>query len=150
MTQHTIPEGGEKEIAIIQRIEKLEKDSHPPKDTVSYDTYVKEVDEIKNRLAGLERRFKSPIKNKYMNFGDAIATLKDGKKVARIGWNGKGMFLYYVPSSSYPAVTDIAKEVFGDTVPYGAYIAMKTAQNNVVPWLASQTDVLAEDWEVIN
>ena len=35
-----------------------------------------------------------------------------------------------------------------DMIPYGAYIAMKTAQNNVVPWLASQTDVLAEDWYV--
>ncbi|PEM65292.1 hypothetical protein CN613_25445 [Bacillus pseudomycoides] len=85
-----------------------------------------------------------------MNFGQAIEALKQGKKVARKGWNGKGMFLYYVPSASYPPSTDIAKEAFGgQNVPYGAYIAMKTAQGNVVPWLASQTDVLAEDWEVI-
>ncbi len=85
-----------------------------------------------------------------MNFGQAIEALKQGKKVARKGWNGKGMFLYYVPSASYPPSTDIAKEAFsGQDVPYGAYIAMKTAQGNVVPWLASQTDVLAEDWEVI-
>lgn len=85
-----------------------------------------------------------------MNFGQAIEALKQRKKVARKGWNGKGMFLYYVPSASYPPSTDIAKEAFGgQNVPYGAYIAMKTAQGNVVPWLASQTDVLAEDWEVI-
>lgn len=84
-----------------------------------------------------------------MNFGQAIEALKQRKKVARKGWNGKGMFLYYVPSASYPPSTDIAKEAFGgQDVPYGAYIAMKTAQGNVVPWLASQTDVLAEDWEV--
>ncbi len=85
-----------------------------------------------------------------MNFGQAIEALKQRKKVARKGWNGKGMFLYYVPSASYPPSTDIAKEAFsGQDVPYGVYIAMKTAQGNVVPWLASQTDVLAEDWEVI-
>lgn len=86
-----------------------------------------------------------------MNFGQAIEALKQHKKVARKGWNGKGMFLYYVPSASYPPSTDIAKEAFGgQDVPYSAYIAMKTAQGNVVPWLASQTDVLAEDWELLD
>jgi len=81
------------------------------------------------------------------SFGRAIEALKQGKKVARQGWNGKNIFLYYVPENSYPALTDIAKEAFPEgLVPYGAYIAMKTAQGNVVPWLASQTDVLAEDW----
>lgn len=83
-------------------------------------------------------------------FGTAIDYLKQGKKVARTGWNGKNMFLYYVPAAAYPPCTDIAREAFGgNDVPYGAYIAMKTAQNNVVPWLASQTDMLAEDWIVI-
>lgn len=86
---------------------------------------------------------------KSLGFGKAIEFLKAGNKVARAGWNGKGMYLYHVPANSYPAVTDIAKAEFGDTVPYGAYIAMKTAQSNVVPWLASQTDMLAEDWEIV-
>lgn len=90
---------------------------------------------------------KIPTKN--LDFGQAIYDLKYGKKLARSGWNGKGMYLYYVPANHYPAVTEIAKAEFGDIVPYGAYIAMKTAQGNVVPWLASQTDVLAEDWEII-
>ncbi len=80
------------------------------------------------------------------DFGCAIAALKAGGKVARHGWNGQNMFLYYVPAASYSASTEIARKHFGDMVPYGAYIAMKTAQNNVVPWLASQTDMLAEDW----
>jgi len=84
------------------------------------------------------------------NFGWALLQLKGDKKVAREGWNGKGMFLYYVPANSYAPQTDIAKEAFdGNLVPYGAYIAMKTAQDNVVPWLASQTDMLATDWEVV-
>lgn len=85
-----------------------------------------------------------------MNFGEALENLKAGKKVARTGWNGKNMFLYYVPAAAYPPCTDTAREAFGgNNVPYGAYIAMKTAQNNVVPWLASQTDMLAEDWKIV-
>lgn len=85
-----------------------------------------------------------------LSFGTALTRLKDGKKLQRAGWNGKGMYLYHVPAQSYPAVTEIARAEFGELVPYGAYIAMKTAQNNVVPWLASQTDILADDWQVID
>lgn len=88
-----------------------------------------------------------------MSFGHAIVAAKAGRKIARSGWNGKGMFLYYVPANNYPASNNTLgtmKGVFeNDMVPYGAYIAMKTAQNNVVPWLASQTDVLADDWKII-
>lgn len=86
-----------------------------------------------------------------MNFGHALEILKGGACVAREGWNGKGMFLYLVPANAYPAQTGAAKAYWGADakVPYGAYIAMKTAQDNVVPWLASQTDVLADDWSVV-
>jgi len=88
-----------------------------------------------------------------LTFGEAIEALKAGKRVARAGWNGKGMFLYYVPAASYPAQRNKFGTMAGvfpdDMVPYCAYIAMKTAQNNVVPWLASQTDVLADDWHVV-
>lgn len=89
-----------------------------------------------------------------MNFGQALDKLKQGIKIARAGWNGKGMFLYYVPENKYPASRNEHGTMIGvfedDMIPYGAYIAMKTAQNNVVPWLASQTDVLAEDWETVD
>lgn len=84
-----------------------------------------------------------------MNFGLAVEALKKGLKVTREGWNGKGMFLYYVPANSYPAQTEAAKETFGALVPYRAYIAMKTVQNDVQVWTASQTDVLADDWLVV-
>jgi len=88
-----------------------------------------------------------------MNFGQAIESMKSGSLVARVGWNGKGMFLYYVPENKYPASRNILNTMDGmfedNMVPYGAYIAMKTAQNNVIPWLASQTDMLAEDWELV-
>ena len=88
-----------------------------------------------------------------LTFGQAIEALKQGKKVARAGWNGKGMFIYYVPENKYPASDNILGTMMNhfpdDMVPYGSYIAMKTAQDNVVPWLASQTDVLAEDWDIV-
>lgn len=88
-----------------------------------------------------------------MTFGLAVEALKKGLKVARSGWNGKSMFLYYVPAAAYPAQRNSLGTMLGqfpdDMVPYGAYIAMKTAQNNVVPWLASQTDVLATDWSIV-
>ena len=88
--------------------------------------------------------------DEVMDFGVALMNLKEGHRVARKGWNGKGMFLYYVPAAAYPPCTDVAREAFGgEPVPYGAYIAMKTAQGNVVPWMASQTDMLAEDWIIL-
>lgn len=62
------------------------------------------------------------------------------------------MFIYLVHAASYPAQTDIARlaEKFGDMVPYGQYIAMKTADNVIVPWTISQTDFLASDWYVVD
>jgi hypothetical protein len=86
-----------------------------------------------------------------LNYGVALAALKDGDRVARKGWNGKGMFLYYVPEGQYPARTEIAKAEWGENglVPYQAYIALKTVDGTVVPWTPSQTDQLAEDWMVL-
>ena len=86
-----------------------------------------------------------------MTFGLAIEALKAGKKVARAGWNGKGMFLFLVPGSTFkvnrPPLMGIYPE--GTEINYCPHIDMKTADGKVVPWLASQTDVLAEDWAVV-
>lgn len=71
-----------------------------------------------------------------MNFGQAIDALKAGKKVARGGWNGKNMWL------ALQRPTELSKM----TLPY---IYMNTAQGDLVPWLASQTDILSEDWETV-
>lgn len=83
-----------------------------------------------------------------MNFGQAVQHLKDGGKVAREGWNGKGMFLFLVPGSRFavnrPPLLGLYPE--GHVVGYRSHIDMKTAQGDVVPWVASQTDILAEDW----
>lgn len=84
-----------------------------------------------------------------MNFSEALEELKEGKKLQREGWNGKGMFIYWVPGGEYKAQTAAARDTFGDLVPYRGYIAIKTAQNDVVPWVASQSDILEEDWQIV-
>jgi hypothetical protein len=86
-----------------------------------------------------------------MDFGDAIRSLKIGRRVARAGWNGKGMFLVLVPGSQGLTVDEgrpLAKAglPLGTQFNYLPHIDMWTAQGDMVPWLASQTDVLAEDW----
>lgn len=68
-----------------------------------------------------------------MNFGQAIALLKLGKKVARQGWNGRNMWLSLQVPDAHSKMS----------LPY---IYMSTVKSELVPWLASQTDVLAEDW----
>lgn len=85
------------------------------------------------------------------NFGTALDALKSGQKVAREGWNGKGMFLFLQPGypSGIGANRNTAEALGvpeGTTVKVLPYIVMKTVDGALVPWLASQTDVLAEDW----
>ncbi len=84
-------------------------------------------------------------------FGYALAHLKLGMKIAREGWNGKGMFVYLVPANSYPAQTGAAKSHFGEgaLVPYNAYMALKGADNTVSTWAPSGSDALAEDWQIV-
>lgn len=81
-----------------------------------------------------------------LTFGLAIEALKMGYKVARKGWNGKGMWLsYFDPYNTIQFVLE-EKKIGGTFLPY---IGMKTADNKYVPWLASQTDILAEDWYIV-
>ncbi len=86
-----------------------------------------------------------------LTFGDALHFLKQGAKVARRGWNGKGMFLFRVPGSTFkvnrPPLLGIYPE--GTEINYCPHVDMKTADGKIVPWLASQTDVLADDWLVL-
>ena len=77
------------------------------------------------------------------NFGQAIEELKAGRKVWREGWNGNGIWLVLVNGWDMPESEQRSEIDEFETVPW---IGMKTADNKFVPWLASQTDVLAEDW----
>lgn len=91
----------------------------------------------------------------HMGFEAALVALKRGDKVARKGWNGKGMYLWLLPEAEVKRewVKDPALlECFGeaDTLKCCGSIRMKTATGEVLTgWLASQTDMLSEDWMII-
>lgn len=93
-----------------------------------------------------------PVSN-GVSFGEAIEALKAGATVARSGWNGKGMYLVLV---SGKCVEQSINDCYGNPGDPMAFkpvldaIYMKTADDKLVPWVASQTDVLSTDWEIIS
>ena len=70
-----------------------------------------------------------------MDFGQALHQLRDSNRVARAGWNGRGMYLELQVPDAHSKMT----------LPY---IYMQTVQGDLVPWLASQTDMLSDDWVI--
>lgn len=88
------------------------------------------------------------IRTSGMTFSEALDVVRAGGRVAREGWSGKGMFIFLVPGSTFrvnrPPLLGIYAE--GTRIDYHAHIDMRTANGQIVPWLASQTDLLAEDW----
>jgi hypothetical protein len=88
--------------------------------------------------------------NEILTFSQALDLLKNGRSLCRNGWNGKGMYIFVILGA------DPSKGIEGWMFNNGRndnnkellpFIAMKTADDKVVPWLASQTDILAEDWQ---
>ena len=96
------------------------------------------------------------VYNPCMTFGQAIEAMKQGKKVARKGWNGKGMYLWLLPAASVkaewckePHLKTLAEQNGGEVECLGS-VRMKTADGKVLTgWLASQTDMLSEDWVIV-
>lgn len=86
---------------------------------------------------------------KSMTFGSAIHYLKEGHKVQRVGWNGKGMWLKFIDPYNNTEFT-LHEKTEMEVGTFAPYIGMNTADNQFVPWLASQTDMLAEDWELVS
>jgi len=86
-----------------------------------------------------------------MDFSQALTALKNGNKVARSGWNGKGMFIFLVPGSTFNVSRAPLLGIYpyGTEITYHAHVDMRTAQGDIVPWLCSQTDMLADDWEIV-
>lgn len=84
-----------------------------------------------------------------MNFGQALELLKEGKKLARAGWNGRGMFVFLVPGSTFqvnrPPLLGIYPE--GTTITYRPHIDIKNVDGSISTWVPSIGDVMAEDWE---
>ncbi len=92
----------------------------------------------------------SPIEN--ATFSVALELLKKGGQVARKGWNGKGMFIFLVNGSQFQVNRAPLLGIFpeGTTIDYRSHIDMKTADGSIVPWIASQTDLLGDDWCEVN
>lgn len=92
-----------------------------------------------------------------LDFGAALRELRAGNRVCRAGWNGKGMWLALTPGSTIPndqarhgAALVLANVDDPPTITIGAHIDMRAADGTlVIGWLASQTDMLAEDWRVL-
>jgi len=88
-----------------------------------------------------------PLKAKdlNMNFGDALEQLKRGGKLQRKGWNGKGIFIEIQNPDENSKMT--APYIYIDTA--GLETDNNLAPKSLVPWLASQTDMLANDWQLV-
>lgn len=82
--------------------------------------------------------------------GWAVKQMHDGARVRRAGWNGKGMFLFLVPGSHFEVNRPPLLGMYpaGTPIDYQPHVDMKTTQGSVVPWLCSQSDLLATDWEI--
>lgn len=124
-----------------------EKDGNPGYGVIYADGYTswspKEVFEESYRA--IEREGQS------LTFGDALHMLKLGKKVAREGWNGKGMFVFLVPGSVFkvnrPPLLGIYPE--GTEINYRPHLDLKAVDGSISTWVPSINDCLAEDWQVI-
>lgn len=90
-----------------------------------------------------------------MGFERALRALKEGRRVRRTGWNGKGMWLQVADGVRNRLLGPVDMVSPGMPMPeplifeYPPHIVMKTATNELVPWLASVTDLMAEDWELV-
>lgn len=87
------------------------------------------------------------------DFGQALDSLRDGLKVARAGWNGKGMWIALSPgfevTQEYVYSQPVRDDIGGNLGVFRPYLMVKTVDGDYVPWVASQTDLLAEDWQIV-
>ena len=78
-----------------------------------------------------------------MSFGLALEALKKGQKVSRKGWNGKGQWLYMIPASHWETTRGL------ELLDGRPWIGIKTVDDKFMPWVASQSDMLVTDWEIV-
>lgn len=76
------------------------------------------------------------MEQELLNFGSAIQLLRTGDRMSRVGWNGPGQFIELQRPDAHSKMTK-------------PYLYITTVQGDRVPWLASQTDLLAEDWYIV-
>lgn len=80
--------------------------------------------------------------------GWAVKQMHNGSRVCRAGWNGQGMFLFLVPGSQFEVNRAPLLGIYpaGTVINYRPHVDMKTVDGQIVPWLCSQSDLLATDW----
>ena len=90
-------------------------------------------------------------KKEQMNFGQALEAIKAGRRVARIGWNGKGMFVFLVPGSTFSVSRQPLAGILGvgACVNYRPHMDLRTADGSIATWAPSNSDALAEDWMLV-
>ena len=85
-----------------------------------------------------------------MNFGRALAALKDGRRVKRRGWNGKDQWVFLIKGTSLQSVLGYGFGEYLNELTIVDVLAIKTTSNHIqIGWLASQSDMLCEDWEIV-
>ena len=84
---------------------------------------------------------------KGCTFGHAIELLKSGFKLARKSWNGKGMYISYVDQKEWNS--SVLERPWDEDLKPRPWIGIKTVDNEYMPWVPSQSDVLAEDWVLV-
>lgn len=101
----------------------------------------------------MDNQTQADVEGSKKDFGWALHYLKQGRKLYREGWNGKDMYIVF--QKAYPDGIPINKNTSEATgLPEGTvckflpYLMMKTVDSSFVPWLASQTDLLSEDWKM--
>lgn len=87
----------------------------------------------------------------HLNFSQALESIKLGAKATRAGWNGKGMYVYLVSGSEFVVNRKPLNEILpeGTVVNYRPHLDMKYADGTFGVWLASQSDILADDWQIV-
>lgn len=87
-----------------------------------------------------------------MNFSEALQFIKQGKKLTRSGWNGRGMFVYFVAGSQFTANRAPLNVIYseGTEITYRPHIDLRAADGTCGVWSISNNDALAENWEILD
>lgn len=99
------------------------------------------------------------MSHRLYSFSTALDAMQCGEHITRDGWNGKGMYLFILKGLTamkpqlarfHAGVMQDAHEAYGaDRIGIEPFVVMKTADNKYIPWLASQSDLLANDWIIL-
>lgn len=86
-----------------------------------------------------------------MNFSDALIAIKEGKRLSRKGWNGKGMFVFLVPGSNFKVNREPLLSILGEgtEVSYRPHIDLRQPDGAIGVWQPSMGDVMADDWQIV-